>query len=383
MVEHVVVIGAGVYGASVAASLTRRGARVTVVDAGAPAGGTSSATFSWLNSCGKQPRPYHDLNVAGMAAHRKLAAGNGDWYHEGGNLEWAADDAGRERLRTKVAGVLGYGYEAQWLSRADVLHLEPDLDPAALPADEIAYFPHEGWIEPTRLVAHLLAGTPVVHDAVTGLDVTAGRVRAVRLASGEQLTADAVVNCAGPRAARIAEFAGLRLPMSNTFGVLVYTSPVAVAVSRVIHAPHVHLRPDGGGRILLHSEEISSVDQPAVDTVLAAGRALYPGIRAATAESVRVGERPIPADGLPVLGRAVEVPNFFFAVSHSGATLSVHVGDLVAAETLGEDQSAALEPFRFERFCAQPGRNARPSETSPRTPTSPRRRCPGCSTAVP
>jgi glycine/D-amino acid oxidase-like deaminating enzyme len=198
-------------------------------------------------------------------------------------------------------------------------------------------------------------------DAVTGLEVRAGVVRAVRLASGRELSVDAVVNCAGPRAARIAEFAGLVLPMRNTRGVLVYTSPVAVSVSRVIHAPHVHLRPDGGGRLLLHTDETDgaasvsetgeiSVAQSAVDTVLEAGRALYPGIRAATVESVRVGERPIPGDGLPVLGRAVGLPNFHFAVSHSGATLSVHAGDLVAAEALGEDQGAALAAFRFERL---------------------------------
>lgn len=369
MVEHVVVIGAGVYGAAVAASLTRRGARVTVVDAGAPAGGTSGATYSWLNSCGKQPRLYHDLNVAGMEAHRKLAAEvpHSDWYHEGGNLEWAADDAARAELRKKVAGVLDYGYEARWLNRAEALRLEPDMAPAELPADQIAYFPREGWIEPTRLIAHLLSdavrgGAELVRDdAVTGLEVRAGAVRTVRLASGRELSVAAVVNCAGPRAARIAEFAGLVLPMRNTRGVLVYTSPVAVSVSRVIHAPHVHLRPDGGGRLLLHTDETDgaasvsengeiSVDQSAVDTVLEAGRALYPGIRAATVESVRVGERPIPGDGLPVLGRAVELPNFHFAVSHSGATLCVHAGDLVAAEALGEDQGAALAAFRFERL---------------------------------
>jgi glycine/D-amino acid oxidase-like deaminating enzyme len=369
MVEYVVVIGAGVYGAAVAASLTRRGARVAVVDAGAPAGGTSGATFSWINSGGKQPRPYHDLSVAGMAAHRKLAAEvpRSDWYHEGGNLEWAAGDAGREELRQKVAGVLAYGYEGRWLSQAEALRLEPDLDPAGLPADEIAYFPREGWIEPTRLIGHLLSsavsgGAELVRsDAVTGLDVTAGVVRAVRLASGRRLPAAAVVNCAGPQAARIAGLAGLVLPMRNTRGVLIYTSPVAVSVSRVIHAPHVHLRPDGAGRLLLHTQEIDgaaqvsgtgeiSVEQSAVDKVLEAGRALYPGIGAATVESVRVGERPIPGDGLPVLGRAVELPNFHFAVSHSGATLCVHAGDLVAAEAVGEDRGDALAAFRFERL---------------------------------
>ncbi|HKS45503.1 MAG TPA: FAD-dependent oxidoreductase [Amycolatopsis sp.] len=361
MAEHVVVIGAGVYGAAVTASLTRRGARVTVVDAGEPAGGTSGATFSWINSCGKQPRPYHDLSVASMAAHRKLAAEvpDGDWYHEGGNLEWAADDAGREELREKVAGVLGYGYEARWLSRAEVLRLEPDIDPAEVPADEIAYFPREGWIEPAPLIAHLLsrAGAELVrNDAVTGLEVTDGLVRAVRLASGRRLSADAVVNCAGPRADRIAKLAGLDLPMRNTRGVLIYTSPAAVSVSRVVHAPHVHLRPDGAGRLLLHTPEIdgaageTGVAQASVGKVLAAGCALYPGIRAATVESVRVGERPIPGDGLPVLGRAAGLPNFHFAVSHSGATLCVHAGDLVGAEALGEDQSEALAAFRFERF---------------------------------
>src|SRR5215472_14331909 len=110
MVERIVVIGAGLYGASVAAALARRGARVTVVDAHAPGGGTSGATFSWTNSCGKQPRAYHDLNVAGMAAHRKLAAlPHSDWYHETGNIEWADDETGRAALRAKVAGLHDYG----------------------------------------------------------------------------------------------------------------------------------------------------------------------------------------------------------------------------------------------------------------------------------
>ncbi|MCO6003703.1 FAD-binding oxidoreductase [Actinoallomurus purpureus] len=369
MVEHAVVIGAGVYGAAVAASLARRGARVTVVDAGAPAGGTSYATFSWINSCGKEPRSYHDLSVASMDAHRRLAAeaSRNDWFHEGGNLEWAEDDVQRDALRDKVARVLDYGYEARWLDRAETLRLEPGIDPARLPADEIAYFPREGWIEPARLIDHLLSSAVsrgaelVPDDAVTGLDVTGGVVRAVRLASGRSLPADAVVNCAGPQAARIARFAGLILPMRNTYGVLIHTAPVAVPVSRVVHAPHVHLRPNGAGRLLLHSPEIDgavqvsdtgemSIGPSAVDTVLKAAHTLYPGTRAATVESVRVGERPIPGDGLPVLGRVAELPNFHFAVSHSGATLSVHAGDLVAAEVLGEDQGDTLAAFRFERL---------------------------------
>jgi glycine/D-amino acid oxidase-like deaminating enzyme len=369
MVEHVVVIGAGLYGAAVATGLARRGARVTVVDSGAPAGGTSGATFSWINAGGKKPRAYHELAVAGMDAHRRLAdtAPYCDWYHETGNLQWATDDIERERLHHKVADSLACGYPVHWLDKAEALSLEPDINPDRLPAQEIAYFPREGWIEPTRLIGYLLSdaadrgcGT-VRNDAVTAIEVTGGMVRAVRLASGRRLPADAVVNCAGPQAALVARLAGLTLPRRNTRGVVIYTSPVAVWVTHVIHAPRVHLRPDGGGRLLLHTPQIdtavesvgtgeTSVQQSAVDTVLTDARALYPGLADVRVESIRIGERPIPADGLPVLGRAPQLPNFHFAVSHSGATLSVHAGDLVAAELLGHDHDNILAPYRFERF---------------------------------
>lgn len=366
MAERVVVIGAGVYGASVAAALARRGARVTVVDSGAPASGTSGATFSWTNSNGKQPRAYHDLSIAGMAAHRQLARDvpGSDWYHEAGNLEWAAGDAQREALRRKVDALVDYGYEARWLTRDEAQRLEPDLNPAELPTDGIAFFPGEGWLEPTRLIGHLLATAEadrVWHDAVTDIAVDGDLVRSVGLRSGRRLAADAVVNCAGPHAAEIAALAGLTLPMANKPGVLVYTSPVAVGMSRVVHAPRVHVRPDGAGRVLLHTHDIddaaqvsdagtTTVDPAAVDKVVEAGCALYPGIRAASVESVRVGVRPIPGDGLPVLGPAPGLANFHFAVSHSGATLCVHAGALVAAEVLGEDHSAELAAFRPGRF---------------------------------
>jgi glycine/D-amino acid oxidase-like deaminating enzyme len=347
----VVVIGAGVYGAAVGAALARRGATVTVVDAGAPGSGTSGATFSWVNSRNKQPLVYHEFNVAGMAAHQRLAAGFplGDWYHGGGGIEWTADEAA---LRAKVDALLALGYEAEWLSRAETLELEPGIDPDRLPRGGTAYFPGEAWVEPRRLVAHLLSAKVdvVADDAVIGLGLSDDVVRSVRLASGRVLTADVVVNCAGPQAAEVAAMAGLALPMRNLPCVLVYTSPVAVPLSRVVHAPNVHLRPEGGGRILLHSSEVDQGGREAVEQVLREAALLYPGMRAATVESVRKGQRPIPGDGLPVLGRVADVHNYFFAVSHSGVTLCLHAGELVADEVLGENRDDALAPFRFERF---------------------------------
>ena len=67
--SEIVVVGAGSVGANVAYRLAQRGARVTVLDAGAPGGGTSSSSFAWLNAFRKTPRDYYDLNVASMAEH--------------------------------------------------------------------------------------------------------------------------------------------------------------------------------------------------------------------------------------------------------------------------------------------------------------------------
>jgi glycine/D-amino acid oxidase-like deaminating enzyme len=78
---RVVVIGAGVVGANVAYRLAQAGAEVIVLDAGAPGGGTSGASFAWVNSFWKEPRDYYDLNVAGMAEHGRIAEelGGGAW----------------------------------------------------------------------------------------------------------------------------------------------------------------------------------------------------------------------------------------------------------------------------------------------------------------
>ena len=62
------VIGAGVLGASAAARLADTGMHVTLLDQDQPGHATSRWSFAWVNSNDKGPRPYHDLNQAGVRA---------------------------------------------------------------------------------------------------------------------------------------------------------------------------------------------------------------------------------------------------------------------------------------------------------------------------
>ena len=57
---HILVVGAGLIGASIAYHLSILGAKVTVIDKQGPASHASRGTFAWINaSYAKQPQHYH------------------------------------------------------------------------------------------------------------------------------------------------------------------------------------------------------------------------------------------------------------------------------------------------------------------------------------
>jgi hypothetical protein len=60
--------------------------------------------------------------------------------------------------------------------------------------------------------------------------------------------------------------------------------------------------------------------------------------------------RPMPADGLPVVGPVPGVDGAYLAVMHSGVTLAPAVAQLVAAEVVHGATAADLEGLRPDRF---------------------------------
>ncbi len=124
-----VVIGAGVLGASVAARLAGAGMRVTLLEADQPGRATSRWSFAWVNSNDKGPRPYHDLNHAGLRAWAELAPDldGAAWYRPVGNLELASSDAGRAELAARVHRLTGWGYPARLIDAAEAAEIEPAL----------------------------------------------------------------------------------------------------------------------------------------------------------------------------------------------------------------------------------------------------------------
>src|SRR5258706_10618521 len=115
--RRVVVIGAGVVGASVAFRLAKAGADVTVLEAARPAAGTSSNSFAWVNANDKPPDAYFALNHEGVNEHYQLTEElGGDWFHQSGNVEIAIDPAHRADLRRRLSLLGSDGYAAEPIS---------------------------------------------------------------------------------------------------------------------------------------------------------------------------------------------------------------------------------------------------------------------------
>ena len=70
--SDVIVIGAGVVGASIGYHLAKSGAQVTLIDRDAPGSRTSKVSFAWINALGTRPEHYHHFSRLGVDGFSSL-----------------------------------------------------------------------------------------------------------------------------------------------------------------------------------------------------------------------------------------------------------------------------------------------------------------------
>ena len=353
------VVGAGIVGASVAYHLSKGGAEVVLIDRAEPGSGTTSTSFAWVNANNKLPRNYFELNLAGMREHERLRGEiGGDWLHATGNLIWAED---QESLEDRVERLRSWSYPAEMLPASTVNEkLEPG---AVLPEVRIAHFPEETWADAPALTRTLVqaagrnGASTLVGSVVHGIEVGADGVR-VSLENGDTVRADAVVNATGARGASVAKMVGRDLPLDVFPGLLVRVVAPGEPLGHLFHTPHINLRPDGPGYLLLHHETIderltgdfAGTEDPLCAELLERGRRVLPALEGAEVVEARFGMRPVPADGHSCVGGLSRLPGYYEAVTHSGVTLGPVVGRLLAQEILTGEVDPLIAPFRPDRF---------------------------------
>ena len=116
-------------------------------------------------------------------------------------------------------------------------------------------------------------------------------------------------------------------------------------------APDLEIRQDAAGRLFVsdYYVEGESPEDRAAST-LALIRRRFRGADTVAPIDVRVGWRPMPTDGMPIVGFTPDAPGLYLAVMHAGVAMAPVVGRLATGEIVAGNEAEALAPCRVSRF---------------------------------
>jgi glycine/D-amino acid oxidase-like deaminating enzyme len=350
---NVLIIGAGIIGASIAWHLARAGAAVTVVEAHEPGGTATINSWAWINASWGSPEPYFRLRVRAIHEWHRLEREVPDidvaWV---GSLLWELPPNG---LKTFQAQHSAWGYEVRLVDRAEIRRIEPHLID---PPEFAVHSPAEGAVEPLPATHAFLAAAEtfgakfIANNSVSSLKMRGGRVIGAETSIG-LVEADEVVVAAGVGAPTLLSTIGLRLPVRAAPALLVRTRPHDKRLNGLVMSPGMQLRQTPGGRFVAALEfKAGETDAEAMRAAAALDliKGTIASVSALTIESHVVGIRPIPEDGFPVVGRAPGIAGFYVAITHSGITLAPAIGHFVADELLTGVRDDLIKPYGLDRI---------------------------------
>jgi glycine/D-amino acid oxidase-like deaminating enzyme len=367
-VSKVVVVGGGIFGVSSAVHLARLGIETVLVNDGPLAKGASGRSLAWLNSARKRSAEYHRLRMIGIDRYRTLSARYPDaaWLRFDGGLTWDADDASNE-IADVFAHEKGLGYDAQHLFAGAIASATPGIAASAVTPQGAIFNPGEGWVDLPSLIEILIAeflqrGGQLVTDAGSAaVTVIDGRATGVTTTSGASFAADAVLLATGGDVPRMVAVTGKHIADGTPIALLVRTKSVDLPLRAVLNTPRVAIRPTPDGALVLDSawseEEVAvnsdgtyGVKGSTVQGLLDEASKVLEGHPKLELESYGVGPKPIPGDGEPVFGQLKDIQGYYVAFSHSGATLGLIAGELLAGEIASGTEHPLLANFRPSRF---------------------------------
>jgi sarcosine oxidase subunit beta len=372
----VIVVGAGVHGASLAFHLARRGCRPLVVERKTVAAGATGRSSGLV-------RMHYDL-----LSDARLALASLPWFERWGVLVGAGDcgftvtgfvqlvgPVKADRLRANVADLQRIGVDTAVVDAWQIRDLVPGLDVAD---DELgAWEPGSGYADPTATAAGFLrgavdAGARLVQGSeVTAIPTRGGRVTGVETTKGA-FHAPIVVIAAGGWAGRVAALAGVVLPLSvwrHDVAYLGSAPGAAIPLPAVIDDVNaMYLRPEGHDLILVGLEDHTASDgSPDRETasvevgfdVRAAERIVrrLPALAEGSFRVAHSGQDGLTADERPVLGPVgPDGPDgLWLDCGHSGTGFktSPAVGLSLAEWILdGEPRTVDIRPYALGRFAA-------------------------------
>lgn len=367
--SKVIIIGAGVIGASIAYYLSRRtNCNITILDRDTPGAGASGHSFAWVNAFGKEPRDYHTLNRRSLdmwyRLERQLDEDIG--IHYGGEMRWECNRERALELQSRIRQLQTWGYPCRLISYDKMLELEPDLCPGHVEA--ASYSEADIHIETDKFIGACLeqaccfGANIITKSNVTDFSIHDQTIKSV-ITDDTEYPCDKVILASGVETTHIASKVGVNIPQQRSPGVVIKTTPCPKILHNVaiLHAPprddnlqYLHLRQliDGTLRIGQGTQEGINRDdsQHSADKLLGYAKEFLPFIGDAKAITTPIGFRPMPLDGYPIIGFTKAIRNMYVALMHSGVTLAPLVGEMATLEIADSVDVDWFKPYRLERF---------------------------------
>lgn len=369
----VVVIGAGIMGASIAFQLSKSGRRVVVLDERNPVGGISGRTFGQIR------QHYSNELLVEMAKYGfdtiqnwSERVGFGDpGYARMGYLLLVVE-AQIEACTRNIELGQSLGVDTRLVGRDEIAAIEPVLETADLAGG--AYEPDGGYIDVTRMVLSWLAGAHANGvdvrwgTAAESIEISGGKISGVRSSSG-LIETDVVVASTGAWARDLLDPIGVEVPVERRRldMVALEQAPGKPRIRTCVTDgnSNVVLRPDMGARMLAvaYASELPLVEDPLGPAPEADHQAHLARLHQAFSErlpayvdapvvEVTAGAYATTPDYHPILGWAPSVDGLYLALGFSGhgLKLSPSIGAITAAAVLDQPAPFDVTQLRPTRF---------------------------------
>ncbi|CAH0188263.1 Glycine oxidase [Pseudomonas sp. Bi70] len=348
--KRVVVIGAGIVGASLAYHLAGKGANVTLVEAHSIASGVTGSSFAWINTTHPEPDPIAQLRGSAIKEYRRL-----ETQLPGLEIRWTGALSYSE-MPNAALSASGKQASENLVSRSKILDLEPNLKN---PPESALFVAQEGALDAVAVTHALITGAEaygakiLTQTRVLGFVTQNAKVSAVETTIGS-IDADIVVLAAGTGITKLTDMLEVALPIKASPAIFIRYKSQPDLVHTLISNPEMEVRQSPDGALLAAEDYLDETteNQPlaiALRTAKTIRNELH-GVVSIDPERACVGLRPIPADGIPIIGYLPQVAGVYVCAMHPGVTLAAVVGRLASEEIIDGVASSALYPCRPDRF---------------------------------
>ena len=360
-----VIVGAGIFGTSVAYHLARAGADVLVLDAAHSGKATSAGAgiaCPWVEDDTDQER--YRLCIAGARYHRELLGDLDQQYGADigfapvGALVLSDDETRLAALEMRLNRYLNDAPEIGTVVQVSPSRVRDMFPPvrAGLSGLSISGGARVDGrlLAATLLRAAVAAGAQVRQDTAR-LRLEGGRV-AVLDGSGEPICADEVIVTAGAWAPHILGPLGIDHPVTLRRGQITHLGLSGVDTRKwpvVLPLNGHYFVPFDDSRVVVGATFESDVGfdyrvtAAGQKEVLDRALAIAPGLADATVIETRIGFRPFGPTDRPIFGRAPGIDNLILGngLAATGLTIGPYCGKLIADIALDRDPGFKVEPF--------------------------------------